>query len=253
MLQRFKVIRQLCGKRDISVAYDLKRQACVVLKRHEHLDNFCTELQNLERIQSVYPTHPNAHLVRHIDTCLTTKTITLPYVKGRDMLDHLISLLKQKGRGMKEKESRLWLDKAHSCIDALHNNGLAHLDIKLENFITTPHLGREEDVTLIDVQTLKSAPIHEYGKLIKDTGTMLYQSPEVNLNRQYHKNTDLWGLGLCAYILCEGTHPFQRSDVTYRNIQSFVYDNLDFMSNEYRDNVAALLSTNPNERSYVPF
>lgn len=252
MLQRFKVIRQLCGKRDISVALDLKQHRRVVLKRHEHLDCFRAELQSLERLRGVVPDHPNAHLVRHAESCPETQTIVFPYIRGRDMLDNLTWMRKYQKRAMNEKESRNWMQAAHSCIAALQDHNLVHLDVKMENFVITPRVGHGNDVTLIDVQTVKTAPMKQYSILPEYCGTQLYQSPEANINRRYHRNTDLWGLGLCGFIICQGSHPFQRSDITYKNIQSFVHDNLDSMSAEYRDTVTTLLSNNPDERSYAP-
>lgn len=252
MLHRFRVIDRLCGKRDIFVALDLKTSCRVVLKQHEHLDDFQKEVNSLQRLRNVVPDHINAHMVRHSESCPKTKTILFPYIRGRDMLDNLLWMRKYQKRGMNEKESRSWITKAHSCIVALQDHDLVHLDVKMENFVITPKYGdcgENDEVTLIDAQTLSTAPKKEYSILSKYYGTKLYQSPEANLHRRYHKNTDLWGLGLCAFIICEGYHPFQRSDITYKNIQSFVHDNLCFMSNEYRDTVTSLLSSDPGERA----
>jgi serine/threonine protein kinase len=253
MFGRFKNLQKLCVKRDITVALDMQYNSRVVLKRYKNEEYYRNELQNLERIRNINPLHPNSYLVRHIEGCPEDLTIIFPYIRGRDMLDNLTWMRKYQHRNMSERESRDWMDKAFSCISALQNRHLVHLDIKLENFVMTPHIGRKDDLTLIDVQTLGSVRQGKYGKLSYNCGTYLYQSPETNLRRQYHINTDLWGLGLCGYIICQGTHPFQRSDINYRNVQSFVYDNLEFMSDEYRARISSLLSADTKERTFVPF
>jgi aminoglycoside/choline kinase family phosphotransferase len=75
------------------------------------------------------------------------------------MLDNLTWMRKYQKRAMNEKESRNWMQAAHSCIAALQDHNLVHLDVKMENFVITPRAGQGNDVTLIDVQTVKTAPM----------------------------------------------------------------------------------------------
>ena len=73
---------------------------------------------------------------------------------------------------------------------------------------------------------------------------------KVHYYQKFLPQSDLWCLGLCGFLIAAQFHPMQRAGVNYRNVQSYVYDNLDGYSQEYRENVTNLLSSKPQERKW---
>ena len=236
----------------IQCAYDTVTKQRVILKHIEHPDCFLCEVKNHSQLQqlSIIPELSHAHLSTMIDYYPETNTIMLPYVRGNDMHSTIMNLNKQ-NKKLSESYVWSWMTKAHSCIEALHNKNRVHLDIKLENFITTSRFD-EDDVTLIDFQCMQEVkPNNKLHPLPLMCGTKSYLSPEIYYDKQFLPQSDLWCLGLCGFIIGAQFHPMQRAGVNYNNVQSYVYDNLVGYSQEYRENIARLLSTEPHKRIWI--
>ena len=74
----------------------------------------------------------------------------------------------------------------NNCIQELHNNGILHNDIKLDNFLYDPIT---LEVKLIDFSS--SSFITE--KTLNNRTTPQYKSPDL----YYSTDTDLWSLSIC--------------------------------------------------------
>lgn len=94
-------------------------------------------------------------------------------------------------------------------IKECHDNNLCHADIKLENILIT----NQKDYILTDYGNTDVCESETFG-LYNRRGTIFYMAPEVLL-REYGKNTDVWSLGILAYMLFTyGDHPiFKNKDV----------------------------------------
>jgi|SRR5579864_1153867 len=92
---------------------------------------------------------------------------------------------------------------------AAHERGLVHRDLKPENVMRTP----EGDVKILDfgiVQMRETADgpsrLTEEGAVL---GTPAYMSPEQIRGQPVDARSDLFSLGLIAYELATGAHPFE--------------------------------------------
>jgi serine/threonine protein kinase len=100
------------------------------------------------------------------------------------------------------------LNMTQSIIE-LHSRGFVHLDIKLENFILTD----KKQIKLIDFGTAHKITDRER-KLETITGTRGYSAPEIYRN-SYHRNSDVWALGICIWILIVRTYCFHHKNLNH--------------------------------------
>ena len=86
-------------------------------------------------------------------------------------------------------------------LDYLHNKGIIHRDIKLENVL----LMKSGNVKLIDFGF--SVMATEY--LNEKMGTPVYMAPEVAVGDRYSTSIDIWSLGICICILHGRRYPYR--------------------------------------------
>jgi len=99
-----------------------------------------------------------------------------------------------------------------SALKHVHAHGYAHLDVKLENVMRKlpgPHLDSSE-IALVDfghARRLKD-PESQSNRLKRPVGSPSYASPEVVLTARYGAKSDVWSVGVIAFVLLQGYLPF---------------------------------------------
>ena len=91
-----------------------------------------------------------------------------------------------------------------SAIKYLHHEGIAHRDLKLENFLFEES-GMQNPLKLIDFGLSKHFVPRE--SMHQVVGSAYYTAPEV-LNGDYDHRCDVWSLGVISYMLLTGAPPF---------------------------------------------
>ncbi|XP_028925132.1 serine/threonine-protein kinase 17B isoform X3 [Ornithorhynchus anatinus] len=133
----------------------------------------------------------------------------------------------------------------------LHQNGIVHLDLKPQNILLSA-LQPLGDVKLVDFGLSRklSGPC----ELREILGTPEYLAPEVLNYDPITTATDMWNIGIIAYMLLAHSSPFAGEDnqETYLNISQV---NVDYsepafssVSHLARDFIRTLLVKNPEER-----
>merc|ERR1719160_645836 len=93
------------------------------------------------------------------------------------------------------------------AVHYLHRHGIAHRDIKLENFVYDKP--GSDLIKLIDFGFSRfcesSSP--KLQRMRTSCGTLTYVAPEV-LKKEYTIQCDMWSLGVTVYIMVSGTLPF---------------------------------------------
>lgn len=92
------------------------------------------------------------------------------------------------------------------AINYLHMNNIMHRDLKPENFLlaTKDEIGKAS-LKLIDFGLAKR--FHPGEQVRTKAGTPNYVAPEV-LSGRYDEKVDTWSIGVIAYLLLSGKHPF---------------------------------------------
>jgi serine/threonine protein kinase len=135
-----------------------------------------------------------------------TKThLILKYFEG----ETLTKRLKSTGP-LGEEKTRELVQNIAQALKYCHEIGVSHRDIKSDNVL----INQDNHIVLIDFAfsfcSLSGKKAETY------CGTISYMSPEL-ISKQPHcpKKADVWALGILAYKIVTGEHPFQCSVCGY--------------------------------------
>jgi eukaryotic-like serine/threonine-protein kinase len=143
--------------------------------------------------------HPNIATVHEINEINDQSFIVMEYIEGSGLekriakgslkIDGVLDLVIQIGEG----------------IQAAHENGIVHRDIKPNNVMVT-ETGR---VKLMDFGLVKMRDVSLLTKEGTTLGTVPYMSPEQAMGEEVDHRTDLWSLGVLLYEMIAGQRPFK--------------------------------------------
>ena len=141
-----------------------------------------------------------------------------------------------------EREALDILYQIAKAVKYLHDNGIAHRDIKLENIVNCGEVWK-----LVDFGFATGDPTSS-----EIVGTLDYVAPEIVRNEVYDtKKIDVWTLGVLLYELLYNKTPFYGG--TYRETYKAIANKTpDFskrdISPEVKNLIETMLNKNPNER-----
>lgn len=167
----------------------------------EHLqeveNHLCMDHPHVARLYDVYETKKQFHLV-------------MECMEGGDLCSKVI----EDGR-FSEIEACRAVRQMLLALNYLHNQGIAHRDVKPDNFLYNGKNGGE--LKLIDFGFSKRSRPDNQDKMKETLGSMHYVAPEVlkcisNSNCSYSTQCDMWSLGATAFTLLTGEMPFRGND-----------------------------------------
>jgi len=154
--------------------------------------------------------HPNIATLFDLDTHEGVDFLVLEYVPG-----HTLAHLLESGP-LPEARARAIALEVSEALEAAHEHGVVHRDLKPGNIILNPRgrakvldfgLARFQGSSTATMSTLKTAdPVERFA------GTMPYMAPEQIRGERTDARTDVWALGVIMHEMCAGARPFAGTD-----------------------------------------
>jgi len=141
------------------------------------------------------------------------------------------------------------IEQVLQAVKYLHNLGIVHRDIKLENV-----LYKDKETNKIKIADFgESKKIRN--RLKTYCGTMDYMAPEIiRGSGSYGKEVDMWAIGVMTYVLLCGYPAFSGSSEVeiFQNISQANYEypspDWDYVGSEAKNFIDSLLKVNPDAR-----
>ncbi|MFH0884219.1 MAG: serine/threonine-protein kinase [Candidatus Micrarchaeota archaeon] len=206
------------GMARIYLANDRKtssRVAVKILSDNPERNEELTERLLIEAKAAATINHPNVIKIIDIGTYKDKTFCVMEYLEGRDLASQLA--MKE---AMKWERAKRILAQICDALEAAHEKGVIHRDMKPENVMLIGPTGAEH-VKVLDFGLAKLTGNSE--RLTRENivlGTPTYMAPEQAWSRDYDKRVDIYALGVIAYELVCGTVPFS-SDIPDEKARTF--------------------------------
>jgi len=151
--------------------------------------------------------------------------------------DETLEAYTKKKQRLSESEARTFFNTLLDAVNYCHQKKIFHGDIKLSNVLL--YNGK---LHLIDFDASKESCS---GERTTFCGTTAYMAPEMVLNSKYQGDTaDVWGLGVCLFVMVTGDYPFS----SLADTLSGRFTIPSYVSEGCRALISRILKVQPTER-----
>ncbi|KAM6088868.1 serine/threonine-protein kinase 17A [Chlamydotis macqueenii] len=179
----------------------------------------------------------------------TEMILVLEYAAGGEIFDQCVA---EREEAFKEQDVKRLMKQILEGVSFLHRSNVVHLDLKPQNILLTSKspLG---DVKIVDFGLSRIMKSSE--ELREIMGTPEYVAPEVLSYDPISTATDMWSIGVLAYVMLTGISPFLGDDKqeTFLNISqmnvSYSGEDFDLISESAVDFIKTLLVKKPEDRA----
>lgn len=165
----------------------------------------------------------------------------------------LFERITESGYTMTETEVIKYMRQICEAVRHMHDKNILHLDLKPENIMCQTKSGAgSHTIKIIDFGLACKVDPNEVVKI--STGTADFAAPEIVEREPVGFYTDMWAVGVLAYVLLSGLSPFAgANDVqTLKNIKNcywdFEEDSFRTISDDAKDFIRKLLVRNKDKR-----
>ena len=145
--------------------------------------------------------HPNIVKLKEVFFGSRTVYLVMELCEGGELFDQITGSGK---KGFSEPYAARLVHDMLSSTKYLHERGIVHRDIKLENYLFE---SAKPDAPLKLIDFGLSKHFDENESMRQVVGSAYYTAPEV-LNGGYDERCDIWSIGVIAYMLLCGSPPF---------------------------------------------
>ena len=203
-ISHYKILSEV-GRGGMGVVYKaedtkLKRQVALkflrsdVLEDEEHRERFLREAQAAAALD-----HSNICTVHEIDEVEGETFIAMAFIEGQTVKNKIAE------RPLKLEEALDIAIQTATGLQAAHEKGIVHRDIKGANLMVTP----QGQVKIMDFGLAQLAERSQLTKTATILGTPAYMSPEQARSERTDRRTDVWSLGVVIYEMMTGRLPFE--------------------------------------------
>lgn len=199
------------------------------------VERVAREIHILKLIQ-----HP--HVIQLYEIIETPRQLYLitEYCSGGELFDHIVA----SGR-VKEKEACRFFHQILGGVEQIHKMSVVHRDLKPENLLLDDH----KNIKIVDFGLSNT---FQEGQLLKTAcGSPCYAAPEMIAGQRYvPSRCDVWSCGVILFALVCGYLPFEDQNTAnlYRKILNADYEPPKFISDNVRDLISKMLTTDPDQR-----
>ncbi len=166
-----------------------------LLEDDEHKERFLREAQAAAALD-----HSNICTVYEIDEADGQTFLSMAYLEGETVKEKI------KARPLKLEDALDIAIQAAQGLEAAHEKGIVHRDIKSANLMVAPR----GQVKILDFGLAQLAERSQLTKTGTILGTPAYMSPEQAQKETTDRRTDIWSLAVVLHEMVAGKLPFQR-------------------------------------------
>ena len=193
----------------------------------------------------------NGEIIRANRPIVTKPYLILEYASKGELFNYIFC----PKRGLQEKYSKIIFAKILKGVQAFHNNGICHRDLKMQNVL----LDENFNPKICDF----GFATENNGQLTESLGTLNYAAPEVLLRQPYDGfKADIFSLGVVLLTLASckiGFMQARKKDPFYRLIMTRHYDKywsvvasqITGISEELKKLYIKMVQFRPNERPTI--
>uniref|UniRef100_A0A8C5KE23 Serine/threonine-protein kinase 17A n=1 Tax=Jaculus jaculus TaxID=51337 RepID=A0A8C5KE23_JACJA len=175
--------------------------------------------------------------------------LVLEYAAGGEIFNQCVT---EQEDAFKEKDVQRLMRQIVEGVHFLHSHDIVHLDLKPQNILLTSEapLG---DIKIVDFGLSRIVKNSE--ELREIMGTPEYVAPEILSYDPISMATDMWSIGVLAYVMLTGVSPFlgDNKQETFLNISqmnlSYSEEEFDGVSESAIDFIKRLLLKKPEDRA----
>jgi serine/threonine protein kinase len=245
ILPQYKTIVRL-GSGGNSIVYKAQEISTKNIYTYKRITKSTSALREINVLKKL----PNSRfLPKYKDHIIDGNKISIitEYIDGIEAFEWLKHNYSDKRRSLPRSTVYVFLKEILMAVNTLNQINLCHLDIKFENIILQNYSTNNElnyKLVLIDYGMSHKCS-NKLEKLDCTCGTVGYTPFEI-YQGYYHKNSDVWSIGVCLWIMLTGEMPFLHSKLFYKGKNNY-NESAFLFPNEYHKRCKKKFNINDND------
>ncbi|XP_063778535.1 serine/threonine-protein kinase 17A [Pseudophryne corroboree] len=240
---KFAVVRK-CIEKDTE-----KEFAAKIMRKRRKGQDCRVEILHEIAVLELARDNPWVIKLHEVYETATEIILVLEYAAGGEIFNQCVA---EREEAFKEMDVQRLMRQILKGVSFLHRHNLVHLDLKPQNILLTSDcpLG---DIKIVDFGL--SRIVNNNEELREIMGTPEYVAPEILSYEPISTSTDMWSIGVLAYVMLTGISPFLGDDKqhTFLNISqlnvSYTDGDFEGISESAVDFIRGLLVREPEGRA----